>query len=905
MGSAVSTQRLRPLKVNWAVAIWRRLQQWRELKPVILSWMDFLGLRGRETIQISRTPEPGIDPPTAADHNTIVDIINIFIERALPLKWIKAVERQYQPPTSLHQNQVKRQDNREHPLSDEHPPNKEVLESNEHLVQSVQSLIERVAPGLDKLDEPKPEENAPKEVRDAYVSQYIKSSLNVALPSFDRCTPDASLVFPALSYENRDITHAAVGKRADVKLRDLGQQGLLWPHLDPSSIRLAEILPGSSDEIHVELSKKTLDEIKNEYEALSYVWGLPTPANVIQVNGVSVQVNPNLIDALLALRLPDTRRGIWIDAICVNQTDTTERSIELQTMGEIYRLAKTVVVFLGSPPSPSSSSITDLFKFLNRSGNGTAPDERNDRRVDTEAVFQRCGVDSYSVCKGFVELCLRPWWGRIWVMQEFYLASEEPVWYWGSEHTGNASLKRNIKLLMAASDIWRGDTSSSFHSDIREMIGKPMQLFEAEVQKISDMIFRRAATHGYDIPSRLYRELSARSTDPRDMVYGLREIFDTVFREFEGWGDLLWWYPFHHTGEEHLPSWLPDFTRRVALAASDFQPLDYPMSRNQPRLVVLNHALHAKGYRLDTIDGHIHIAKGDGYKALLVLWPNVVYYMPCWDILTRHAFSVGQGSSELQDDEATQGLLEGIFSPRMDGVFRNALDVDFIGACMFDWTNLAFVLDRLANASAWSEPNSPHWQYIPEISITDNRMEHARILIRNVRSFLTNIRQAVGCSAWGGLLYYSGLCNAILLDCVKHSDFKRVVAALKAAATELNYITFDYWTHAEVAESEAARIRSYHALTAKFQGRCLFWTKKGFHGLSSPGVEGCGNAVVLLDGLSFPMVIRDVEGDDSGRARLVGCALIRGVDMRKSRDTGSAKLPAGFSLEEKTVFKFV
>ncbi|KAM6523092.1 hypothetical protein FSOLCH5_003711 [Fusarium solani] len=899
----------------------------------------------------------------------------------------------------------------------------EVVKSNEHLIQRVQSLIERVAPGLGKLDEPKPEVNAPKEVRDAYVSQYIRSSLNVALPTFDRRTPDASLVFPALSYENRKIAHATVRERADFlethpsrlppfipeQLRTMLKNYGTWDsevysglHLDPSSIRLAEILPGSSDEIHVKLSKKTLDEIKNAYEALSYVWGLPTPAKMIQVNGVSVQVNPNLFDALLALRLPDTRRGIWIDAICVNQTDTTERSVEVQKMGEIYRLAKNVVVFLGSPPSPSSSSITDLFKFLNRSGNGTALDEQSDREVDTDAVFQRCGVDRYSVCKGFVELCLQPWWGRIWVMQEFYLASEEPVWYWGSEHAGNASLKRYIKLLMAASgDIWRGDTSSSIPSDIREMIGKPMQLFSADMQRISDMVSRRASTHGYDIPSRLYRELSARCTDPRDMVYGLREIFDPVFRkvfvpdyfmapellfaclavfliQFEGWGDLLWWYPFRHTGEEQLPSWLPDFTRRAAPAASDFQPQDRLMSRNQPKLVVLNHALHAEGYRLDTVGGHIHIANGDGYKVQLVLWQfdqvmnrnqtyitysmreeeqddpwfdlflqlsreassdenghgiahprtpllkwtssigidddvpsNLEDSVPCWDILMRNAFRAGQGSYELQDDEATQGLLEGIFSPRMDRIFRSALAMDFIGACVFDWRNLEFVLDRLANASAWSEPDSPHWQYIPDISITNNRMEHARVLKRNVRSFLTNIRKAAGCSAWGGLLYYSGLCNAILLDCVEHSDFKRVVAALKTAATDLNYITFDYRTHAEVAESEAidgtvaARIRRYHALTAKFQGRCLFWTKKGFHGLSSPGVEGCGNAVVLLDGLSFPMVTREVEGDDSGRARLVGCALIRGVDMRKSRDASGAKLPAGFSLEEKTAFKFV
>lgn len=262
-----------------------------------------------------------------------MNITRSLIEEALPVGRTEVVEDQHQPPTSIDRSQVEDQDNGEHPPSDEHltndedPQSEEVPESNKHLVQNIQSLIERVAPDLDKPNEPEPDENAPKEVRDAYVSQYIRSSLNVALPTFERLTPSTSLVFPALSYKNREIAHAAVSEDADSvetlpappplpppieeELRTMLSNYKTWDskvyfglRLDPRSIRLVEILPGSSDEIHVELSKKPLDEIKNAYEALSYVWGPPTPARMIQVNGVSVQVNPNLLDALLALRLP-------------------------------------------------------------------------------------------------------------------------------------------------------------------------------------------------------------------------------------------------------------------------------------------------------------------------------------------------------------------------------------------------------------------------------------------------------------------------------------------------------------------------------------------------------------------------------------------------------------------------
>ncbi|KAM6506797.1 hypothetical protein FALCPG4_018623 [Fusarium falciforme] len=89
--------------------------------------------------------------------------------------WAVATWRRlrHQPPTSPHQSQVEGQDDQEHPASDQHPPNMEVIENNGHLGQSVQPLIERVAPHLDKLDESKPEEITPKEVRQAHMSPIV------------------------------------------------------------------------------------------------------------------------------------------------------------------------------------------------------------------------------------------------------------------------------------------------------------------------------------------------------------------------------------------------------------------------------------------------------------------------------------------------------------------------------------------------------------------------------------------------------------------------------------------------------------------------------------------------------------------------------------------------------------
>lgn len=51
--------------------------------------------------------------------------------------------------------------------------------------------------------------------------------------------------------------------------------------------------------------------------------------------------------ALSCLCKDDEDRGLWIDAICINQYDLDERSSQVANMEHIYRDARLVVVFLG------------------------------------------------------------------------------------------------------------------------------------------------------------------------------------------------------------------------------------------------------------------------------------------------------------------------------------------------------------------------------------------------------------------------------------------------------------------------------------------------------------------------------------------------------------------------------
>lgn len=135
----------------------------------------------------------------------------------------------------------------------------------------------------------------------------------------------------------------------------------------------------------------------------------------------------------------------------------------------------------------------------------------------------------------------------------------------------------------------------------------------------------------------------------------------------------------------------------------------------------------------------------------------------------------------------------------MESVFCTTLASDFLGACVYDWTSLAVGLDKLVSASPWSGANSAHWKTLPKLSNND-QMERARVIVKDVVSFLTVKGKEAENSACISLDYYSSLCEAIILECDDHDAFMQLVKKLMSAGTELNAIALDYRTRAEVSD---------------------------------------------------------------------------------------------------------
>jgi len=94
--------------------------------------------------------------------------------------------------------------------------------------------------------------------------------------------------------------------------------GLSFPKHDWNQVSYGR--RGTSDE---DMSSKQAKSVS--YEALSYTWGSASNARQILVNGRRFEITKNLWFALQFLQRDSSSRTLWIDSICINQTDNDEK----------------------------------------------------------------------------------------------------------------------------------------------------------------------------------------------------------------------------------------------------------------------------------------------------------------------------------------------------------------------------------------------------------------------------------------------------------------------------------------------------------------------------------------------------------------------------------------------------
>jgi len=112
-------------------------------------------------------------------------------------------------------------------------------------------------------------------------------------------------------------------------------------------IRIIRLLPSPclSAPLECEIVNHTLGFPSSfAYEAVSYVWGDPYITVPLTLNGRAHSVTTNLGPALRYLRLENEKRVLWVDALCINQSNFGEKNGQVAIMREIYLKAEKVLV---------------------------------------------------------------------------------------------------------------------------------------------------------------------------------------------------------------------------------------------------------------------------------------------------------------------------------------------------------------------------------------------------------------------------------------------------------------------------------------------------------------------------------------------------------------------------------
>jgi len=225
--------------------------------------------------------------------------------------------------------------------------------------------------------------------------------------------------------------------------------------LERPGFRLMRLLPGSGNLIQCVVFQVWFDERENAitYEALSYTWGDSKDLQVILVNGARFFVTKNLWSTLRYLRLERSDRVLWVDAVCIDQENYREKGHQVKQMGEIYSQANSVIFWLGDPTPETNFLMTSLMR-LQQASTQEACNEWpvNDKRwgilwrktsqllrvdappaVDSDdrrwqlqwrevarSLPNHIGHTSAIDClrQALFDLFSRPWWKRVWVLQE-------------------------------------------------------------------------------------------------------------------------------------------------------------------------------------------------------------------------------------------------------------------------------------------------------------------------------------------------------------------------------------------------------------------------------------------------------------------------------------------------------
>jgi hypothetical protein len=438
-------------------------------------------------------------------------------------------------------------------------------------------------------------------------------------------------------------------------------------------LRLLKLLSPSISEEHTLsfqlLDQVPLEEAQENYTALSYCAGDPKKTAPILVNGITFNAFANLGLALEEAVVYWREKGLdwekdylWADQICINQSNTDERSHQVGMMRDIYAGAARVLICLDVTESENKGSVgmqwvrDQIPEIIQHFGLRRSTELEEALRFWSEhnntELWSKSRKQKYEHLQGFpqgivafLELILRPWWRRAWICQEFIFA-------WQADFaSGGVSVPwqvfssilsfyyRDFSIFLDPlsghrpkhyNKIWSRSTISYLETRYGDQLG-------TLIAAASNLFNQKAEWTGpTDIKVWLEHARSCETSDPRDKIFAflalaspgyniepdyspsksldvlLIEITSRILNFEKSFAFLL----FIKGGNEEsnrgyandgsLPSWIPDWTaRHDSPRRSDRQWRKPQLFSQFPPSVMPGGILKLEGFKFDDV-GEMH-----------------------------------------------------------------------------------------------------------------------------------------------------------------------------------------------------------------------------------------------------------------------------------------------------------
>lgn len=327
----------------------------------------------------------------------------------------------------------------------------------------------------------------------------------------------------------------------------------IYSTLEEHQFRILVLDPGEhEDPLHGRLEVVSLSS-HQPFSAISYVWGGVCPDSS---DGASksrhepLSITPSLLGALRRFRKSTEPVTLWADAVCINQQDKVEKGKQVAVMVEIYKEAEEVLVWLDEEVCSDALAFW-FIPFLDALAQEAVmetddekhfthpvPDvlERLEAAFATKITDFRTDVPC-TICQqthypspptlreAFDSLSPvwhrpfnRPWFSRLWVLQEAAMARDGKLTYYCGSHCVS------FEMLLSAAKISGALICYTETADL--IAGTPTGVVVHVIYLLLGVIhawrvknYTGEAQHFFDIF--MYAVLWLRCTDERDYVFAL------------------------------------------------------------------------------------------------------------------------------------------------------------------------------------------------------------------------------------------------------------------------------------------------------------------------------------------------------------------------------------------------